>query len=48
MKEFNSYSDEKDPERIKQITEQAHRDIEWVAKKVSVVVELYKSGTSAT
>lgn len=31
--EFNSYSKERDPERIQQITEQALRDIEWLSHK---------------
>ena len=30
-----SYSDEYDPERIRQLTEQGSRDIDWLLKKVA-------------
>ena len=43
--EFNSYSDEMDEERIKQISEQALKDVDWVLDKVSIIVHIEEMGT---
>ena len=37
MQEFNSYSDESDPDRVQQIIERAVQDADWVVKKVRIV-----------
>ena len=33
-KEYNSYADERDPERLQQISGQALKDVEWLVQKV--------------
>ena len=34
LKEFNTYSDESDPERVQQIIEGAVKDVDWIVNQV--------------
>ena len=34
MQEFNTHSDENDPERVQQIIERAMKDVEWIVNQV--------------
>ena len=34
MQEFNTHSDENDPERVQQIIERAVKDVEWIVNQV--------------
>ena len=34
LQEFNTHSDENDPDRVQQIIERAMKDVEWIVNQV--------------